>query len=94
MEAIPKIQNTRVLVLHGEDDTIVYPKGSQMLFDLLPSESGSERHIRIVSKCLHEVLLEEGANPPIYTAILSFFEGSVPEDPLLLLDPPIVKEEE
>ncbi len=87
MEAIPKIKNTQVLVLHGADDTIAYPKGSQMLFDLLPSESGSERHIHIVEKCLHEVLLEDGANPPIYTAILSFFEGSVPEEPLFSLTP-------
>ncbi len=90
MEAIPKI-HTRALVLHGEEDTIAYPEGSQILFNLLPDSSGSEKHIRIVTRCLHEVLLEEGGNPPIYDAILSFFEGSIPEDPLVLLGPPTVK---
>ncbi len=89
MEAIPKT-HTRALVIHGELDTIAYPKGGQTLFDLLPDETGSERHIRIVTGCLHEVLLEEGADPPIHDAILSFFEGSVPKD-LLLLGPPTVK---
>ncbi len=88
MEAIPKI-HTRALVIHGEQDTIAYPKGGQTLFDLLPDESGSERHIRIVARCLHEVLLEEGADPSIHAAILSFFEGSVPEDPLLLGSPTV-----